>query len=473
MLCGKGTISIIRRTDLSVAKSHVVTEIKRKELQKMGRGTMLEVSKREPCPICGHDHACKFLENENGTRSVMCLRIHGHGGQLGADNKRYVWRADSKDGGWSIYAPYIERSYYPKYSNKSTNVNFTNGNMQFKRPEAQKEIPQEELIEPLPNERMNEICRFLLSKLVLDKRHAEYLKKQGWTDMLIMRHLVKSFPEADSVRAQYGNRTASRNMSRKELASQIEARFGKNSLRGFPGAYIDENGNWTFAGPSGIVFPMYDTNGNIFRLRIRMDFLDIRRDLNISADSATFTYEGRNYFVSMKGVFETEHGSMKRLDDDSTGRKGKYRTLSSYTPDRATGRNMYHEGTRSANEASVYTSKGDMMNLCYIVEGEPKSIYSNFKLKAPVLSVPGVNSFDVLFRNGIIDEMVKKGTELFIVAYDADKATNQMVLDFEKRLVNALKEKDLRVAIADWEQTKGKGLDDLLAAGFIPSFRMV
>lgn len=438
----------------------------------MGKGNMLEVSKYEPCPICGHDHACKYLENENGTRSVMCLRVHQRGGVLGGDFKRYIWRADSKEGGWSIYAPYIERANTFGNTYKSMNKP-KNNSLQFVKPEMQKQLPKEELIDPLPNDRMNEICRFLLSKLVLDKRHQEYLKKAGWTDMLMLKAMAKSFPEADDIRNQYGNRTGSRNMSRKQLCSLIEERFGKDSLRGFPGAYVTEDGNWTFAGPSGIIFPMYDMDGNIFRLRIRMDFLDIRRNLNIGDSQATFFFENENYVVNMKGVFLKEHGELVRLDDDTCGRRGKYRTLSSYASDPKSGKNVYREGTRSANEASWYTSKGDLAGICYITEGEPKSIYSNFKLKAPVLSVPGVNSFDVPFRNGYIDKAIEKGVELFVVAYDADKDTNQMVLEFEEKLVDALKEKNVRVAIADWDQEKGKGLDDLLAAGGVPSFKLV
>lgn len=427
----------------------------------MGSNHMVEVNKNNPCPICGHDHACKYLEGDE-QKSVMCLRVHDHSNLLGTDGKKYVWSADSKDGGWSIYRPYIERKYIS--CRKTTD---------FVRPQVQKEIKREEEIEPLPPERINEISRFLLGKLVLDKRHREYLINQGWTNMLILKHFVKSFPESDVVRNAYGVRTGSGNVSRRELASMIEARFGKGCLKGFPGAYIDESGNWTFAGPSGIIFPMYDVNGNIFRFRIRMDFLDIQRNLNIIGDKASFTYNGENYVVSMKGVFLSEGGKLIRMDDDTCGRRGKYRTLSSYAPDKVTGKNVYKCGTRSANEASLYVSKDDEMRLCYIVEGEPKSIYTNFMTKAPVLSVPGVNSYDILFRNGIIDAMVEKGTKMFVVAYDADKATNQMVLDFEKRLVDALKEKNLTVAIADWDQEKGKGLDDLLAAGFIPSFRFV
>lgn len=425
---------------------------------------MTEVSKQRPCPVCGHDHACKFLsDDENQGESIMCLRIHDHSNIFGADGKKYSWSADSRDGGWSIFRPYKEkrRSWHSGSAQGSSE--------KFIRPSQQKEIKKDEGIPPLPNDALNKMSRYLLSKLVLDKRHREYLIKQGWTDLLILKHQVKSFPEADMIRQKYGNRTGSRNKSRRELAKAMEARFGKDCLRGFPGAY-QENGEWTFAGPSGIIFPMYDTKGNIFRLRLRMDWLDLNRTLTITGTGAEFEFEGEKYEVSMKGV--KRKGEIKPLGDDTTGRRGKYRTLSSYAL-KDDGTNAYPSGCRSANEASLYTMAGDDMSLCYIVEGEPKSIYSNYMLKAPVISVPGVNSYDVLFRNGYIDAMAEKGTTLFVVAYDADKNSNQMVLDFEKRICDAIKEKGYMVAIADWEQSLGKGLDDLLAGGHAPTFRIV
>ena len=138
--------------------------------------------------------------------------------------------------------------------------------------------------------------------LILDPAHKAYLHSQGWTDELIEKHHIVSFPEEDSLRVKYHNRYRTRNITRARLADLILQKFGSNSLEGIPGAYL-KGEQWTFAGPSGLVFPMYDLDGNTFRLRIRKDFSDIDATVITSGQDRFYYAEGKKYFISMKGVY--------------------------------------------------------------------------------------------------------------------------------------------------------------------------
>ena len=65
--------------------------------------------------------------------------------------------------------------------------------------------------------------------------------------------------------------------------------------------------------PSGLVFPMYDLDGNTFRLRIRKDFSDIDATVITSGQDRFYYAEGKKYFISMKGVYFVTPGGEKEF----------------------------------------------------------------------------------------------------------------------------------------------------------------
>ena len=67
--------------------------------------------------------------------------------------------------------------------------------------------------------------------------------------------------------------------------------------------------------------------------------------------------------------------------------------------------------------------------------------------------------------------MKQKGYKKVIVAFDADRYRNEMVMRCMNGLISMLKEEGFHVFIADWNEANGKGLDDLLAAGYLPAIR--
>ena len=91
--------------------------------------------------------------------------------------------------------------------------------------------------------------------------------------------------------------------------------------------------------------------------------------------------------------------------------------------------------------------------MCYITEGEKKAIFANYVLRHPVISVPGVNSFNKIFETfgtnyNVLDYLSAKGARIFVIAYDSDKYINEAVLFYEQKLVELLLSHNFQIALA-------------------------
>lgn len=442
------------------------------------------VTKNRPCPICGKPDWCGFMPQDEGGEMVLCMRDVDHENIIGFDGNFYVYVSQSRSNNslfeeavqrqtrqerWAAENGYKQKTQsQPKQYKKAFETTF-----------ASKQLIVEDEVKPKSNSELDKIYRYLLELLTLDDVHKQYLKNESWSDELIERNMIRSFPERDFTRFKYKN-FFSRNKYRKTLARTIIEKYGPDCLLGVPGAYIDKNGNWTFEGPKGIVLPVCDAKGYIYRLRIRMDYMDINCELTKGTDGVHY-YEdsfGKHFLEPMKGFYIYDNGT-KVFEKVH----GKYRNLSSYKDDKEAlkqgiQRNMYTKGCESGNQIGIYCNpERDNMYICFITEGEKKGIFCNDKLRSPLASMPGVNSWAKLFEGEkgerVIDVLKEKGVRMFIVAYDADKETNKKVLNSEKNVVEALKAEGLAVGTASWQIQLGKGLDDLLANGYQPSYTLV
>ena len=111
--------------------------------------------------------------------------------------------------------------------------------------------------------------------------------------------------------------------------------------------------------------------------------------------------------------------------------------------------------------------------MCYITEGEKKAIVANYFFNCIVISLPGVNSYMKLEQTtssgqSWLDFLKHIGCKNIIVAYDADKNTNESVALYERKLVELLKGHEFLTYIANWNFGFGKGLDDILVLGLRP-----
>lgn len=379
------------------------------------------------CPICNGPDWCGIMPAEGGGELLVCQRDTVKSNMIGADGKFYMYICDSKRAKASIYEEAEQRRAKELQKQGKAWGAFDYARLQ------KKELIPVDVVNPLGNAELDKIYRELLSALVLEENHYKYLRSEGWTDELIKKHHVCSFPVKDFER--YRDKIYQKNPLRVSLAQHLARQFG--SLEGVPGAFLNKSGKWTFAGNPGILFPLYDAYGRIYRLRIRLD--------------------------------------------QDTG-YGKYHNFSSFKADKKAEsqgylKNYFAKGCQAGNNIGVYMNGSDDMYLAYITEGEKKGIIGNHYLKNPVVSIPGVNSYAKLLEGCIgqrpIDILMRKGVRILIVAFDADKERNMAVLKSQTNLVEALWKEGCTVAVANWDMSLGKGLDDLLIGGNRPSYELM
>lgn len=436
------------------------------------------VTKNSPCPICGKPDWCGFMPADDGGELVICQRDTEEKNVIGQDGNFYVFVALSRSGN-SIFEEANQR--LAKEQRRNSKKEYDKSSFSKFKAVPPKTYTVLDEVKPKSNEELNKIYNALLDMLVLDDIHKQYLLNEGWTEELIMRHKIKSFPEKDLTRFMHKN-NPSKNPYRKTLAKQLIEKFGENCLLGVPGAYKNSKGDWTFAGAKGILFPVYDAKHNLYRLRIRMDFMDVNEKLIKEGNSDPYYFKnGKKYHVvPLKGIYTLEDG--KKVFDKNLIR-GKYRNFSSFHADEDEYKkgfivNSYNSGCEAGNQLGIYyNSERDNMYIAFVTEGEKKGIFCNDKMRAPFINVPGVNSWSKLIEgkkgSRAIDILYDRGVGMFVIAYDADKAVNSKVLESEKNAIQALRDEGFAIGIAEWDMRYGKGIDDLLQGGHQPTYNLV
>ena len=433
-----------------------------------------KVTRSNPCPICGKPDWCGWMQIDEG-ELLVCQRDTEWTDQIGMDGEFYIFVSRPEGKSSSIYEEAHQRA-------RRMNVKASDPTVAAKAKKAtRREYTVINPVEIRDNKYLDMIYRYMLSLLYLDDDHQEYLAGEKWSHELMVKHMIRSFPEADFIRFKYKN-NPSKNPYRKRLASQIIEKFspqyGEDCLKGVPGAF-KKNGEWTFAGPKGILFPQYDVDGNIYRLRVRKDYRDVSAKIITNGNVSYCELNGKKVYVTLSGLYELVDGTKKSVD---IGGKGKYRNFSSYhindeEYEKGFIVNDFDSGCGGENNLGFYMDpQRDNMYCCWITEGEKKGIFANDKLRAPFVSVPGVNSFSLLTKGRPgerpIDKLWAKGVRLFIIAFDADKESNEAVMKAEKAAIEMIRAEGYYVGSAEWHTEHGayKGLDDLLAMGFKPSY---
>lgn len=288
-------------------------------------------------------------------------------------------------------------------------------------------------VSPLDNNKLDSIYRLFLKKLHLQKNHVRYLIHECWPEQLILHSMIRSMPPGGNS-YYYGT-------SREQITKELMREFG--SLKGVPGFYEQADGTWSFSGQSGLLIPLYDHNGNLYRLRLRLDHPEV---------------------------------------DENGKEKNKYHNFSSFyeiTTNKGYTENAFRNGCRSGSHASLYSVPSrDDYTVCYITEGEKKSLFANHILHAPVISLPGVNSFGKVLESmddgrNVLNYLAAKGCTTVIIAYDSDKYINEAVLMYEQKLIELLSGHNFHIALAYWNPGFGKGLDDILSINVRPNYELV
>lgn len=394
-------------------------------------GTFQNVSKTEPCAICGKSDWCSiFLPDKpayQGQKMYVCRRISSPTVQSPTNGRTYYSIKELND------ASYMYSDAKKESTSGSKAFEYT-----YHGPSAQEMAVRkaDTGVPPLPNKELDLIYRAFLKQLSLTKSHCRKLASDGWDKALIMTSGVKSLklPKSyDSEKGYYTDQNA-----RIQVCDELLKSFP--TLKGVPGFYQDTSDQWTFSGKSGILFPIRDRNDYIYRLRLRLD----RPEL-----------------------------------DEKGKEKNKYKNFSSYypTPD-SNGliSNAFLNGCRAGSKIGIFFHpKTDNASFCIITEGEKKAYVANHLLKCIVISLPGVNSFGKMKEPDeegitVFQFLHEIGCNSIAVAYDADKHINEKVLQCEQKLIRLVKDNSFETSVAVWNPGFGKGLDDILALGIIPEY---
>ena len=395
------------------------------------------VSKSEPCPICGKPDWCSVQYVEGNAKLHYCRRVLNCSNIASSvDGMNYVFIKQAKDGS----CMYKEESAHMEAKEEWAKANGRHwhgnnrGGMPKKEPAQASPVPQPApALPPLDNKRLDAIYRAFLKKLHLQKNHIRHLKRERWPDQLILHSLIRSMPPGGNS-YYYG-------AGRERITKELIGEFG--SVKGVPGFYEQANGIWSFSGQSGLLIPLYDHNGNLYRLRLRLDHPET---------------------------------------DENGKEKNKYHNFSSYYEvllDNMHSANAFKNGCRSGSHASLYTVPSrDDYTVCYITEGEKKSMFANHVLHAPIISLPGVNSFGKILEamddgRNVLNFLSAKGCTTVVIAYDSDKYINEAVLLYEQKLIELLSGCGFRIALAYWNPGFGKGLDDILSNNVRPNYELV
>ena len=487
-------------------------------------------SREKPCIFCGDVGYDMRIHYDNGDVCHWCHKVKvGKGQTVLAGGEEYRCINDAKTidiGTFALFTRMLSKeewmakqarenpNWKPSGKGVYTGQNGSNNSsnkkpavpVEFKVPVRKEgELSQDEC-EPLAPEKLDKIYRYFLSLLVLERKHEKLLLDEWQSTIhdvsgLLRKYPIRSFPPED--KASFKLEEKLENPTRKHIVAKLIQRFG--SLKGVPGFYMrsgtywdekPEAERWTFSSIEGIVFPCYDKNGYLYRIRIRDDYPDMK--IKKGKDEAFLGRYGLfHHSYDKDGIRtwsfypETEDGQERpkpelvykagelnnKITLNSKGLpagkpNGKYKNISSVAEKYVDGKlvNILKFGTRSGSPYSLYCSKGDNFKVVIGTEGEKKAMVANAIKKVPVVCIPGVSSYKVIFKKeqdgkSLIDTLLEKGMKTFILCYDADKEDNPAVLKAEQDFIKELKAYGVNVLIGYWTGKFNKGLDDILLMG--------
>lgn len=213
----------------------------------MASGIFKNVTRSEPCPVCGGTDWCSWFPRRDGDGYLLlckraCRDGYGSSDVAGKDGRMYCFISEKNN--QYIYGE----------------CQADRGHFKENREKPKERFRYVGKVRPAGDTTLDCVYRTILKKLHLEDRHREYLHGEGWSDSMIERSLIKSFPESDYARANgYSPGGYSpTNLTRKELAENVLEELGISSLKGVPGAYLRkmtmERGTGPSREPAGFCF---------------------------------------------------------------------------------------------------------------------------------------------------------------------------------------------------------------------------
>ena len=479
-------------------------------------GAKERTSRTAPCIFCGDVGYDMRMHYQEGTEEEVvhyCHKTNASKGDIvtvGAE--QYICIAAGKVlpvvGAFDLWKKYITKEEW-KSKQKKINPNWkssvgTGGANRKKMQSSKQELLPGEVPIRSPKEQ-HTFNMYLSQLLILEDKHKDGFRKEWESstqphllETILERYPIRSFPPPD--KARYANKEIFNNPTRQEIVRKLYQRFG--DLSGYPFIYIKSGEYWdkqpivkryAFSCGEGILFPCYDKDGFLYRFRIKNDYPDLKiKEGNHPPFQGEF---GRfHHFYDKDGKhcwsfkaqsepdFRLVYGpgsdyslslNNKLLPKCGGKPEGKYTNISSvYEKKLSDGTviNSFLNGCRSGSPYSLYYKEGEPFTVVIGTEGEKKSMVANHIKKCPLVCVPGVSSYSVIFEKdenkiSLIDYLKSRGMKYFILCYDADKEVNERVLKAEASFVEELKKNDVIPLIGEWKGEFDKGLDDILLMG--------
>lgn len=445
-----------------------------------GNWSFEQISKStHPCVICGKNDFCYRRYHSDGNAEHCCHRTSSKSDVMGVDGNIYLWKKEITPTTGVIEVFESEEDRRIRKGNLAGAGSTRPLSPQFRY--APVNGPIEGEIEVASIEERNAFNLALKGVMHLDVKHQNALKKD-WNVMdehlfekIISKYPILTCPPTDYVYSRFSYKGEKSSPSRTQIATKMAERFG--DITKFPGFCKNAKGQLTIISPEGMWFPIYDKDGNLSTYRVRCDYPDIKGEFEGKEGVFSHSYDKNGQEITQ---FYPAGESTPRVVDVKWPPKGKsqgkYKNLSSVFEKRegSTIKNGYGNGSRLGSQLSLYTQPSDKMDLVFITEGEKKAMVANVLLGRPCVSVPGVSCFMKLFEKGtdgesMMDSLIRRGAKMFVVCYDADKSANIYVLNAQDGLANTLKESSIKAAIGEWDANWGKGLDDVLIQGVMPT----
>lgn len=445
---------------------------------------MTNISKStRPCPICGKQDYCFFRQHiVDGNYEFFCHRTTSESDVVGVDGNLYYFKRFSEGANAKVFETDEDRKL--RGYNGSIRANLG----QVTRPNFQvvDEGPLEGEVPVASVELRDRFNRSLVSMMRLSRKHEASLREDWNTPNTpdLFERVTKVYPvfsvaPNDYIVSRYGYEGDKTLPRRGDVAKAMADTFW--DVSSFPGFVTNLKGEPTIVGQEGIWFPVYNKDGKLISWRVRCDYPDKKGFLSDGREgvfSHSYNKNGKELTLFYPSESETHKPEEVSILWSSVKGKtqNKYKNLCGVFEKREEGKryNGYGVGCKVGSLLSLYTQPSDNMSIVFLTEGEKKAMVANILSGYPCISIPGVNSFMKLFQKeddgeSMMDNLKRRGCRLAVVCYDADKSQNESVLSAQNGLAKALADCQMQVAIGEWNEHWGKGLDDIFVRGLKPT----
>lgn len=398
------------------------------------------------CPICGKSGWCAINDEQD---TVRCMRV---------SSEDYF---DSHIG--RQYLHYLDPDHIDK---------------------VKIEIVHVESVEKRNDEHLNLVYRTLIEETDISGEHLYHLRK------------IRHFSEIEIECRKYRTMPAS---NRYKIAQRLLDRFSEpTSLLGVPGFYTQNGQNgayWSMAGLEGLMIPYRSIKNEITGWQIRVDEPplvlemegvikgEVIKELEPSQwwmrralcrlfiqdkeMQVILTEKDEKVCYSKSGqfVFRIELKAGTRYWWWSSGSKNNGASIGSPLP--------YHLALPSA--CLPYWNAGETpeeiidCSEVWITEGALKADKAAEGLGKPVFGIPGVGTYSLL-----LEPLKQLGCKHIVIAYDADMVEKSEVQQSLGHCAEFFAKKtDMSMSLALWDLSLGKGIDDLIDAGYTPQLSLM